>query len=113
MSRVRHFRTAPTLLSLATALIVAPAAVAATRDAFDAKSAVHFRDAYVADMDTVHVKLLALAKAIPADKYSVSPRNGDGRRRASADFINTNGMWRPQTFIEGSPHAIPLAGARS
>jgi uncharacterized damage-inducible protein DinB len=43
---------------------------------FDAKGAAHIRDAYLADLDTVHVKIMALANAIPADKYSWRPTAG-------------------------------------
>jgi uncharacterized damage-inducible protein DinB len=50
--------------------------VHAQQNAFDLKSAAHIRDQYLADLDTVHVKILALAGAIPADKYSWRPAQG-------------------------------------
>ena len=43
---------------------------ARAQDALDAKSAVHVRDVYLADLDTLHAKILALAIAIPEDKYT-------------------------------------------
>ena len=42
----------------------------------DAKSAATLRDQYMADLDTVHVKIMALANAIPEDKYSWRPAPG-------------------------------------
>ena len=59
------------------AIGAAAAAFAPTRasaqDVFDAKTAAHVRDSYVADLDSLHVKVMALANAIPADKYSWRP----------------------------------------
>ena len=40
------------------------------------EGAAHIRDEYLADLDTVHVKIVALANAIPADKYSWRPTAG-------------------------------------
>jgi uncharacterized damage-inducible protein DinB len=42
----------------------------------DARSAAHVRDAYLKDLDTLHAKILGLANAIPADKYSWRPAKG-------------------------------------
>ncbi len=41
-----------------------------------ARSAAYLRDRYLADMDTVHAKIMALANAIPADKYAWRPAQG-------------------------------------
>jgi uncharacterized damage-inducible protein DinB len=57
------------------ALAFAPAA-ARSQDLLDAKSAVHVRDAYLADLDTLHAKIVALAIAIPEDKYAWRPAVG-------------------------------------
>ena len=62
-------------------LVAMAAFVAGTRDVaaqevMDAKSATYLRDRYLADMDTVHAKVMALANAIPADKYSWRPAQG-------------------------------------
>jgi len=62
--------------------LVAMATLAAgTRDVvaqevMDARSAAYLRDRYLADMDTVHAKIMALANAIPADKYAWRPAQG-------------------------------------
>jgi uncharacterized damage-inducible protein DinB len=62
-------------------LVALAALVAGTRDVvaqevMDARSASYLRDRYLADMDTVHAKIMALANAIPADKYSWRPAQG-------------------------------------
>jgi len=41
--------------------------------ALDVKSAAHVRAEYLADLDTLHAKIVDLAKAIPADKYNWRP----------------------------------------
>jgi uncharacterized damage-inducible protein DinB len=57
-----------------TAAIVAPAALHAQD--FDAKTAAHVKAAYMNDLDTLHAKFVALANAIPADKYTWRPTAG-------------------------------------
>ncbi len=62
-------------------LVAMAALVAGTRDGvaqevIDAKAAAYLRDRYLADMDTVHAKIMALANAIPADKYAWRPAQG-------------------------------------
>ena len=69
-------------LALACVLVLPSAARAQQQQAktdapvFDAKAAAHIRDEYLADLDTVHVKIVALANAIPADKYAWRPTAG-------------------------------------
>ncbi len=75
MSRIAR-RTIAVAGSLLVVLAGAPLSTAIAQDALDAKSAAHLRDAYVADMDSVHVKIVALAKAIPANKYAWRPTAG-------------------------------------
>jgi uncharacterized damage-inducible protein DinB len=60
-------------LALAFAL---PTHAAVAQDPIDSKSAVHIRDQYMTDLDTVHAKIVALATAIPADKYEWRPAPG-------------------------------------
>lgn len=65
-------------------LLTALATVASTRAIiaqdtqapFTASSAAHVRATYVSDLDTLHAKFMALANAIPADKYSWRPTAG-------------------------------------
>ena len=62
-------------------LVAMAAFVVGTRDVvaqevIDAKAAAYLRDRYLADMDTVHAKVMALANAIPADKYTWRPAQG-------------------------------------
>ncbi|HEY4305131.1 MAG TPA: DinB family protein [Gemmatimonadaceae bacterium] len=90
MSHQRHRRTylVAAMLGVAAAL---PARVAHAQDVFDAKSAGHVRTEFVADMDTMHVKIIALAKAIPADKYSWRP--GAGVRSVSEVLMHVVSEW--------------------
>ncbi len=66
---------------LGVTLVAMATLVAGTRDVvaqevMDARSAAYLRDRYLADMDTVHAKIMALANAIPADKYAWRPAQG-------------------------------------
>jgi uncharacterized damage-inducible protein DinB len=89
MSRNTHRRTyLAVAISLATVL---PARSARAQDAFDAKSAAHVRTEFIADMDTLHVKIVALAKAIPAEKYGWRP--GPGVRSVSEVLMHVVGEW--------------------
>jgi len=64
---------------------------AADAPAFDAKSAGHVRAAYLTDLDTLHAKFMALANAIPAEKYSWRPTKGV--RSVSEVFMHVVGEW--------------------
>lgn len=75
-------------LSLASAF---SARSASAQDVFDAKSADHVRSEFVSDMDTLHVKIVALAKAIPADKYGWRP--AEGVRSVSEALMHVAGEW--------------------
>jgi uncharacterized damage-inducible protein DinB len=57
----------------------------------DAKSAAHLKTEYLADLDTLHSKLMALANAIPAEKYSWRP--AQGVRSISEVFMHVAGEW--------------------
>ena len=79
-------------LSLAVALAaLAPMRAAGAQDALDVKSAARIRKEYLDDMDSVHVKFVALAKAIPADKYAWRP--GAGVRSVSEVLMHIVGEW--------------------
>lgn len=79
-------------LSLAVTLAaLAPVRAAAAQDALDVKSAARIRKEYLDDLDSTHVKFMALAKAIPADKYSWRP--GAGVRSVSEVFMHIAGEW--------------------
>jgi hypothetical protein len=81
-------------LLIASAAVVAAAAAPASvraQDVIDAKSAAHLREQYLADLDTVHVKIRALAEAIPADKYGYSP--APGTRTVSQALMHVVGEW--------------------
>jgi uncharacterized damage-inducible protein DinB len=73
------------------AALVAPTHRVLAQDALDAKSATHLRDQYMADLDTVHVKIMALANAIPADKYAWRP--APGVRSISEALMHVAAEW--------------------
>jgi hypothetical protein len=75
------------------------------QDVIDAKSAAHLRDQFLTDMDTVHAKIMALAMAIPEEKYSWRP--GPGVRSVSEVLGHLAGEWYfylPQS-VGAKPHA--------
>jgi uncharacterized damage-inducible protein DinB len=79
-------------LPLAAAIAAAaPVRAASAQEFLDARSAAHLRDQYLADLDTVHVKVLALAKAIPEDKYSWRP--AEGVRTISEALMHVASEW--------------------
>ena len=72
--------------------------------AFDARSAAHLRDAYLADLDTVHAKIMALAAAIPEDKYGWRPEAGV--RSVSEVLMHVVGEWyfyTPRSVAQNAP----------
>jgi uncharacterized damage-inducible protein DinB len=93
-------------LSLAAAVAIAtPARAALAQDAMDAKSAAFLRQQYLTDMDTLHAKVLALATAIPEDKYSWRPQ--PGVRSVGEVLGHFAGEWYfylPQS-VAAKPHA--------
>jgi uncharacterized damage-inducible protein DinB len=102
VSLSRHFSRLR-VAALAVAML-APIVAAHAQDPFDAKSAAHVRDRYLADMDTLHKKVLALANAIPADKYSWRPSKDV--RTVSEVFMHIAGEWyyfMPMAFAAKPP----------
>lgn len=79
------------VFAAALAVAVLPARAIRAQDVFDAKSAGHVRHEFVSDMDTLHVKIVALAKAIPADKYGWRP--APGVRSVSEALMHVAGEW--------------------
>jgi len=72
------------------AIAAAPAAVRA-QDVFDTKAAAHVRDKYVSDLDTLHARFMALAEAIPADKFGWRPSKDV--RTVSEVFMHVASEW--------------------
>jgi len=94
-----------TIAALVAVSLVAPCNAARAQDIFDAKTADHVRNAYLADMDTLHAKVMALANAIPEDKYSWRPSKDV--RTVSEVFMHIAGEWyfyMPMAFA-GKPPA--------
>jgi len=90
--------------AIAAAAIGTPRSAAHAQDVFDAKSAGHVRNAYLADMDTLHAKMVALATAIPAEKYSWRPTKDV--RSISEAFMHVAGEWyyfMPKAFAGNAP----------
>jgi uncharacterized damage-inducible protein DinB len=90
MSHFGHRRSFFTAAVVAVAISGAPR-LADAQDTFDAKSAAHVREEFISDMDTMHVKFIALAKAIPADKFGWRP--AAGTRTVSEAFMHVVGEW--------------------
>ena len=95
----RAFRRAGVVAPLAAASLLALPGTARAQQqqakadppVFDTKAVEHIRNEYVADLDTVHVKILALANAIPADKYSWRP--AAGVRSVSEALMHVASEW--------------------
>jgi uncharacterized damage-inducible protein DinB len=64
---------------------------AAAQDLLDVRSATHLRSEYLADMTSVHDNILALARAIPADRYAWRP--APGVRSISEVLMHVAGEW--------------------
>ncbi len=70
----------------------------------DAAAAASLRDAYLADLDSTHAKILALANAIPEDKYAWRP--SAGVRSVSEVLMHVVGEWyffTPQSVAMKAP----------
>jgi hypothetical protein len=80
--------------------------------AFDAKAAAHIKTVYLMDLDTLHSKILALANAIPAEKYSWRP--AAGVRSVSEVLMHIAGewyYWTPASVAGKAPPEFPAARA--
>jgi uncharacterized damage-inducible protein DinB len=64
------------LLSVGALMTGAPLCTARAQDALEAKTAAFLRDKYLADLDSTHAKIMALAVAIPEDRYGWRPAAG-------------------------------------
>jgi uncharacterized damage-inducible protein DinB len=102
---MRH-RSIGLVLSLVAATALAtPLRAALAQDAMDAKSAAFLRQQYLTDMDSLHAKVIALATAIPEDKYSWRPQAGV--RSVGEVLGHFAGEWYyylPQS-VAAKPHA--------
>jgi len=63
-------------LMLATTLALAPLTMLAAQGAPDRASAVEYRKQFLSDLDTLNSKVVALANAVPADKFAWRPAAG-------------------------------------
>ncbi|HEX4682107.1 MAG TPA: DinB family protein [Gemmatimonadaceae bacterium] len=100
-------RTLARCALLAAIASVAPAA-AHSQDALDARAVAHLRDQYAADLDTVHAKIMQLARAIPAEKYSWRP--AAGVRSVSEALMHVAGEWYYYTPMSVAGTAPPDFG---
>ena len=115
MSHPSHRATRAALLAIA--VTVTPAAARAQQPqgranaaVLDAKSAAHIKTEYLADLDTLHSKFMALANAIPAEKYSWRP--SQGVRSISEVFMHVAGEWyhwAPSSVGAKDPAGFPSA----
>jgi uncharacterized damage-inducible protein DinB len=102
LHRPRRLRTG---LALVATLAAAAPVTARAQNVMDAKTAGFLRDRYVADMDSVHAKIMALAAAIPEDKYSWRP--AAGVRSVSEVLMHLASEWMFYTpmSVGGKPPA--------
>lgn len=105
MALPRPFRLSAARTAAAVAfLLVAVPGVSRAQDVLDAKSATEIRMRYLNDLDTVHVKVMALANAIPEDKYSWRP--APGVRSISEALMHIASEWyyfTPQSVAMKAP----------
>ena len=80
-----------TAAAVACLAVLAWAPVARAQEALSVAAVSQLRTRYLTDLDSVHVKMLALAEAIPADKYAWRP--GPGVRSASEVMMHMAGEW--------------------
>jgi len=73
MSRAIALSRSQALLAVAVAITALGVPDVARAQALDAASALVIREAFLADMDVVHKKIVALAMAIPEEKYDWRP----------------------------------------
>ena len=62
--------------ALLTATVLAAAIPAAAQSAPNREAAIEFRNQFIKDLDTLQAKVVALANAIPAEKYAWRPAPG-------------------------------------
>lgn len=99
-----------TVFALLTATVVlAPAST--TAQVPNRESAVAMRSEFLADLDTLQSKFLALAEAIPADKYSWRP--AEGVRSIGEAFMHVASeyyIWTPMAY--GAERSAVIAPGR-
>jgi uncharacterized damage-inducible protein DinB len=90
--------------AVAAVLLFAVPTTSHAQDVLDLKSATEIRNRYLNDLDTVHVKVMALANAIPEDKYSWRP--APGVRSISEVLMHIASEWyfyTPQSVAMKAP----------
>ena len=92
-------------LALPALVLAVPTRTARAQDGLSAHAAASIRQQFLADMDTVHARVVALATAFPEAKYSWRP--GPGVRSVSEVLGHLAGEWYfylPQS-VGAKPHA--------
>ena len=80
-----------TCAAVVVASLCAASRTAIAQEVMDQKSVVEVRAQYLADLDTLHSRFVALANAIPEASYSWRPR--DGVRSVSEVLMHVVGEW--------------------
>lgn len=102
MSPASSYRVAITAFIVAFSM---PLQSSRAQEVFSARGAVHVRDQYMADLDTLHAKFIALAIAIPEGKYSWRP--APGVRSVSETLMHVAHEW--YYYVPESVGGIPPA----
>ena len=101
-----HRSTRHGLIAVAASIVFVAIPVTVRGQAvFDTKAAAHIRDKYLSDLDTLHARFMALAEAIPANKYSWRPTKEV--RSVSEVFMHIASEWyyyEPKS-VGGNPPA--------
>ena len=93
-----------TLAACAATLSLGIPAAARGQDVLDARSATEVRNRYLTDLDTLHAKVMALANAIPEEKYGWRP--AAGVRSISEALMHIATEWyyyTPQSVAMAAP----------
>ena len=102
----RHHLLHPVLALCA--VLAATTQPARAQEAPDRASVVAMRTEYLSDLDTLQTKFLALANAIPADKYSWRP--APGVRSIGEVFMHVASEWYVYVPISYGAERSPVVG---
>ncbi len=91
--------------TLTIAMAVAASPVVLHAQDFDLKSATHVKVTYMNDLDTLHNKILQLANAIPADKYSWKPAPGTRSVAEALMHVANEFYYYTPASVGGTPPA--------
>jgi uncharacterized damage-inducible protein DinB len=93
------------LASVTAACLISPLHSAGAQDSLDARTAGYLRDRYLTDLDSTHAKIMALANAIPEDKYGWRPATGVRSVSEVLMHLASEWMYYAPLSVGGGPPA--------